>query len=91
MEYTLEIYKVDGRTIAGEKLVKSVDYTNVNEQWIREEVRDLTTRLYPKPKYRIVMQETFVTRKCVMTGLDYLERYDTPYFCSRSSETYWSM
>jgi len=27
----------------------------------------------------------------MMTGKTYKERYDTPYFCSPSSETFWSM
>ena len=35
--------------------------------------------------------ETFVTRKNLLTGKEYLERYDTPSFCSPSSESYWSM
>jgi hypothetical protein len=34
--------------------------------------------------------ETFVSRKNMMSGKEYLERYDTPYYCSPSSETFWS-
>jgi hypothetical protein len=34
--------------------------------------------------------ETFVTRKNMMSGKEYQERYDTPYYCSPSSETFWS-
>jgi hypothetical protein len=30
-----------------------------------------------------------VTRKNAMTGAEFQERADTPYFCSPSSETYW--
>jgi hypothetical protein len=35
--------------------------------------------------------ETFVTRKNMMSGKEYQERYDTPYYCSPSSESYFSM
>jgi hypothetical protein len=35
--------------------------------------------------------ETYVTRKNMMGGAEYQERYDTPWHCSPSSETYWSM
>lgn len=32
-----------------------------------------------------------VTRKNIMTGQNFQEDVNTPYFCSPSSETYWSM
>ena len=35
--------------------------------------------------------ETFVTQKNMMSGREFQERYDTPYFCSPASESYWSM
>jgi hypothetical protein len=41
--------------------------------------------------YIVEVFETFVTKKNLMTGKSYQERYDTPYFCSASSESYWSM
>jgi hypothetical protein len=41
--------------------------------------------------YRYEIHETFVTRKNMMSGVEFQERYDTPYYCSPSSESYWSM
>ena len=35
--------------------------------------------------------ETFVTKTNLMGGKKFQERYDTPYYCSPSSESYWSM
>lgn len=35
--------------------------------------------------------ETFVTKKNFISGEEYQESIDTPYYCSPSSETYWSM
>ena len=35
--------------------------------------------------------EKTVTRKNLMTGQEFQEDANTPYFCSPSSETYWSM
>ena len=47
--------------------------------------------MYPAPKYRIELHETTVTKKNLMNGKEFTERYDTPYYCSPSSESYWSM
>ena len=91
MNYTLEVYVQDRRTIVGEKLKGKYEYKDVTEQWIREEIRDLKHRLYPSPKYRIELKETYVTRKNMMSGVEFQERYDTPNFCSPASESYWSM
>jgi hypothetical protein len=43
------------------------------------------------PGIIIELHETFVTRTNLMGGAEYQERYDTPRFCSPSSEAYWSM
>jgi hypothetical protein len=85
MDYTIEVYKRDGRVKSGERFVESVDLGDIT--YGQAEAIKLARE---RQGCRVELKETFVTRKCVMTGLDYLERYDTPYFCSRSSETYWS-
>jgi hypothetical protein len=36
-------------------------------------------------------QPRTVTRKNLMSGVEFQEDVNTPYFCSPSSETYWSM
>jgi len=36
-------------------------------------------------------QTTMVERTNMMTGKKFLEAENTPYYCSPSSETYWSM
>ena len=41
--------------------------------------------------YTIEIFETYVVRKNLLTGKEFSERYDTPYYCSPSSETYFSM
>lgn len=41
--------------------------------------------------YVYTVNETFVTRKNLLSGQEYQERFDTPHYCSPSSETYWSM
>ena len=35
--------------------------------------------------------ETYVTKTNLMGGKEFTERYDTPIYCSPSSESYWSM
>jgi len=89
--YTLEVYKKDRRTKAGEKLVEKVDYDGYSGNAMMDEIKYLHNHKYPRNKYRLDFFETWVTRKNMMSGKEYQERYDTPYYCSASSETYWSM
>jgi hypothetical protein len=90
--YTVEIYKLDGRIKKtksnpnGERLVMKKDYDTDNLSMLEHSVK---TSLRPKERYEI--HETYVTRKSLMGGQEFQERYDTPYYCSPSSETYWSM
>jgi len=84
--YTVEIYKTDRRTRAGERLKFKKDYDTDNRSMLEKSVRD---HLQPGERYEI--HETYVTRASLMGGKEFQERYDTPYYCSPSSETYWSM
>jgi hypothetical protein len=84
MDYTVEMYKVDRRMKDGMKLVYKTDYTDVTLEQME--------RMYPvRPRYIRFIKETYVVKKNMMTGVEFKERYDTPYFCSPSSETFWSM
>ena len=85
--YTLEVYKKDKRTKAGERLVHKADYNTTDLKTFAHTVK----HTWPASKFRTEIHETMVTRKNMMTGKAYQERYDTPYFCSPSSESYWSM
>ena len=89
-DYTMLIYKMDRRYKSGEALHNKYEYHEKHDQWMKEEVRDLQAGLYPTDKYRIELHETWVTRRNFLTGEEFKERFDTPYYCSPSSETYWS-
>ena len=84
--FTVEIYKTDKRTKAGERLVLKKDYNTDNRSTLEKAVRDHLAR---NERYEI--HETYITKKNMMGGAEFQERYDTPYSCSPSSETYWSM
>ena len=86
--YTVEIYKLDKRTKKGERLVSKTDY-DVTEQTMLEHTVKHTYRA--SQGYRYEIHETMVTRTNMMGGKEYQERYDTPRYCSPSSEAYWSM
>ncbi len=86
--YTVEIYKKDARTKAGERLAHKADYDTTDLSTLEHTVKH-TWRA--SQGYRFVIHETYVTRKNMMSGVEFQERYDTPYYCSPSSETYWSM
>jgi len=84
--YTVEIYRADARTKSGERLVLKKDYDTLNRGMLEKTVQD---SLQKNERYEI--HETWVTRTSMMGGKEFQERYDTPYYCSPSSETYWSM
>ena len=84
--YTVEIYKTDKRTKAGERLVFKKDYATDNRSTL-----ELSVRAHMQKGERYEIHETYVTRTSLMGGKEFQERYDTPYYCSPSSETYWSM
>ena len=86
--YTVEIYKADKRKKSGERQVLKQDYDTNNLSMLEHTVKHTWLK---RDGYRYEIHETFVTRKNLMGGAEFKERYDTPYYCSPSSETYWSM
>lgn len=87
MLYTYEIYKRDGRKRVGDRLVEKKDIETAD---IASFCETLET-LYPyRQGYRVEVYETMVTRRNLVTGLEYSERYDTPLALSPASDTFWS-
>jgi hypothetical protein len=85
---TVEIYKEDRRCKKGERLAFKKDYAISDRQTLTH----LLQTTYPSREgYRFEIHETYVTRRNLISGQEFQERYDTPYYCSPSSETYWSM
>jgi hypothetical protein len=83
--YTVELYKRDRRIKSGDR---KVDHSTAD----RAAIAEVYAAKYPAARgYRWEIHETYVVRKNMMTGVEYQERYDTPWSCSPSSETYWSM
>tara|TARA_B100000927_G_scaffold52975_1_gene39930 strand:- start:401 stop:781 length:381 start_codon:yes stop_codon:yes gene_type:complete len=99
-QFTVEVYKKDKRI---KKRSKSVQWGNNKpglrfvlkqdyEGKTREELEELCRTGYPERlKFVTEIHETYVTRKNLMSGEEYRERYDRPHYCSPSSESYWSM
>jgi hypothetical protein len=86
--YTVEIYKKDRRKKSGERLFSKTDYDTDNLSMLEHTVKH-TWRASQGFRYEI--HETWVKRTNLMGGAEYTERYDTPRYCSPSSEAYWSM
>ena len=85
--FTVEVYKRDRRVKAGERLDRKVDHTTAD----RAAIAEVYAVKYPASKgYRFEIHETMVRRRTIH-GQEFTERYDTPHFCSPSSESYWSM
>ena len=86
-DHTVEVYKKDKRCKSGERLVRKCDHQFAS----RSDLKHLyETTWLARDGYRFEIHDTYVTRKNLMSGVEFQERYDTPYFCSPSSETYWS-
>ena len=88
MEYTLEVYKSDKRTKSGERLFEVTDMIATGSPMSAVVLH--WAEAYPAPTYRTEVHDTWVTKKNLMTGKEFQERYDTPYYMSMSSETYWA-
>ncbi len=86
MNYTVEIYRMDRRYHKGERLVQKVDVKAESKEKLMQDYR----KVAKSDKFRIAIHETYVTKRNLMTGVEFQERYDTPYYCSPSSEAYWS-
>ena len=85
-EFTLEIYKADKRTKVGRRLYAKQEFAPTTEAYINA-VADGKRKL----GFIVEVFETWVEKKNMMSGKVFLEKYDTPYYCSPSSESYWSM
>ena len=86
--YTVEIYKADRRKKSGERQVLKQDYDTDNLSMLEHTVKNTWLK---RDGFRYEIHDTYVTRRNFMTGEEYQERYDTPWFARPSSETYWSM
>jgi hypothetical protein len=87
MDYTVEVYKRDARTKSG---VRSYQKVEVHAP-TKSAVLDHYNKVFdPAFGFVVEVHETFVTRKNLLSGVEFQERYDTPSFCSPSSESFWS-
>ena len=89
--YTLEVYKADKRKKSGERLVGKYDFDRKDREAMLRESNELYDLYPPSKGYRFEIHETYVKKTNLMGGAEFLERYDTPYYCSPASESYWSM
>ena len=92
--YTVELYKTDrrikkderyGRNKKGLRFVEVRDFAPSTKDYIASVVDN-----FREGGFVVQVFETYVTRKNMMSGYEYQERYDTPDFCSPSSESFWS-
>jgi len=93
--YTVELYKADrrikkderyGRNRVGLRFQKVIDFAPTTKAHILTVQRDFEMAGFVAKVF-----ETYVTRDNLLSGQKFQERYDTPYYCSPSSESYWSM
>jgi hypothetical protein len=86
--YTIEVYKNDKRYKVGHKLTHKMDYVDITRQEAVLFAKALVSKGVGE-SFAVCL--TYVTKKNLLSGKEFQERYDTPHFCSPSSETYWSM
>lgn len=89
--YTIYVYKRDGRTKTGERAVATFVMSSTDEITVQGECIGLLNTTYPiKRGYRIEYHPSTKTVKNLMTGKSVEIDRDTPYCCDPSSEAYWS-
>lgn len=86
-DYTVEVYKKDKRYKSGYRLFGKFDYVDYNEADL---TRHYNFVYLPGSNFVFEIYPTWISRHNHLTGEEFKERYDTPYFCSPSSETFWS-
>lgn len=84
--YTFELYRIDRRTKEGKKFISSFDM-----EMSLDQAMEVALSFNKKLKVLVEVKETYVERTNAMTGKKFMERYDTPYCCSPSSEAFFSM
>jgi hypothetical protein len=85
-EYTIEVYKCDRRVKGSYRLIEKKDFAPVTEAYI-----NTVAEKFMNDGFIVKIFETYVTKTNLMGGKEFTERYDTPIYCSPSSESYWSM
>ena len=85
-EYTIERYKIDLRRKDGLRLLDKIDYIPSSIESMESAIKNMED-----DGFIINYFPTYTTQKNLITGELYQERYDTPSFCSPSSESFWSM
>ena len=85
-EYTIEVYKCDRRVKGSYRLIEKKDFAPVTKDYI-----DTVAEKFMNDGFIVKIFETYVTKTNLMGGKEFTERYDTPIYCSPSSESYWSM
>ena len=86
--YTVIVYKLDKRTKKGEREVLYKDYDTDNLSMLDHTVRHTWQA---SAGYRYEIHVTMVEKTNMMGGGKFMERFDTPHYCSPASESYWSM
>jgi hypothetical protein len=90
-DYTLYIYKRDGRTKSGERLFSTTVWPNRDAESMKRECNELYD-LYPATGgWRMEYFPSMKTVRNLMSGKDVQIAHDTPRSCDPSSELYWSM
>ena len=85
---TVEVYKKDKRKKEGEKLVSKEDVV-LNSVLTRELLAEQVESYIDSEKCRFEIHTTYVEKTNIMSKQKFWERYDRPYYCSPSSESYW--
>jgi hypothetical protein len=84
--YTFEIYKTDKRTKEGIRRLGTFDL-DLDDMETAESIAAEMESKTKNTKWKVF--QTYVTRINLQSGNEFQERYDTPRFCSPSSDAYW--
>lgn len=85
--FTMELYKKDGRRTEGRKLISTLSYDARDMLHAESKASGLVTPL--GDDYSFEVHQTWREVRSVVGGQMVREHYTTPYSCSVASEAYW--
>ena len=91
MDYTVQVFKRDRRSKAGQRLVQTWNVEAVDGIALQAVVRKMQTQ-FPEPQYQVRSQPTYTEVKSLMTGTTVTIRSESRGTANDPSmESYWTL
>jgi hypothetical protein len=91
MDYTVQVFRRDRRTKAGQRLIQTRNVEAVDGIALQTTIREIQTQ-FPEPKYQVRSEPTYTEVKSLMTGSTVTIRSESRGTANDPSmESYWTL